>query len=504
MSQGESFLGIDLGTSSVKVVLLASDGSDLGHAQVHYDVHRPRVGWAEQDPEAWWRATVSAVRSVLGGVETRVGAVGLSGQMHGLVLVDAAGAPLRPAMIWSDGRSAAQVADWRSHVDPHAVERLCGFPISTGMAAVSLSWVRDNEPEIYRRAHAALLPKDYLRLRLTGRIATEPTDAGGSLLYDIRAGNVAVDILRAVALRTDLLPEVIPSLSVAGTVRADAGAETGIPHGTPVAAGGGDQAMAAIALGLKDASRAAVAISSGGTVFKRTLRAMDPSLGLHVLPDSRPGDWLAMGVVLSAGLSVDWLARHVFGGDASPKDIGELMRGASRIAPGADGLLFSSQLGGTRTPVADESVRGALIGLGFGHGQQHITRALIEGVCIALARSVESMRSAGEPVSELVISGGAARFGIWRQILSDVTALPVHVSTDIEHSAIGAAVGAAEAVSGRLDYDAASRISTIIEPDPRSVEIYRTLAGRLASVESALAAPRRNTSGRPLPASGAA
>jgi xylulokinase len=497
MSRGEAFVGIDLGTSSVKAVLLGADGADLGKAQVHYDVKRPHADWAEQDPEAWWAATSQAVRAILAASPGPVGAVGLSGQMHGLVLVDDAGSPLRSAIIWSDARSGTQVAQWQNRLDASAVERQCGFPVSTGMAAVSLAWVRDHEPDVYRRARAALMPKDYIRFKLTGLLATEPTDAGGSLLYDIRAERPASNILTAVGLRDDMLPEIVPSLSVAGAVHRAASEETGIPAGTAVSAGGGDQAMAAIALGLRDPSRAAVAISSGGTVFKRTYRPLDPSLGLHVLPDARRGEWLAMGVVLSAGLSIDWLAREVFGGVASSERITELMGLASRVAPGAEGLLFSSQLGGVRTPIADESVRGALVGLGFGHGQPHITRAMVEGVCIALSRSLVSLRTAGEHVSEIVISGGAARFPLWQRTLSDVTSLPVHVSTDIEHSAIGAAIGAAEAVARPLEYDPAMRIGATVEPDPDSVEIYRDLAEHLSSVEHAVARLNRKWSADP-------
>lgn len=496
MQPDSGFLGIDLGTSSVKVVLIDRTGEEVAKAQVHYPVQRPHAGWAEQDPATWWKATAQAVREVLSPASHTVSAVGLSGQMHGLVLLDDKGQPLRPAIIWSDGRSSAQVDEWKARIEPALVERVAGFPIATGMAGVSLTWLRDMEPDVYRRARWAVQPKDYIRYRLTGTIAIEPTDAGGSLLFDIRSGAPSLQILDAVGLRRELLPPVIPSLSVAGLVDAAASDLTGLPKGTPVAAGGGDQAMAAIALGLHDPSRAAVAISSGGTVFKRTAKPMDASHGLHVLPDAHPGEWLAMGVVLSAGLSIDWLAREMFAGPASPEHIRDLMAGAFEVSPGADGLMFSSQLGGTRTPVADEAVRGSLIGMGFRHGQAHITRAMVEGVCIALSRSLESMNSADETVEEVVISGGAARFPIWRQTLSDVTGLPVHVSSDVEHSALGAAMVAAESIGETLEIDPASRLKETVYPDARSVELYRGLAADLQSLERAIAGARTDSAVR--------
>lgn len=490
------YLGIDLGTSSVKVVLVDETGAERARAQVHYEVHRPHPGWAEQDPESWWRATVEAIGAVLAetraaaGRAAEVAAIGLSGQMHGLVLLDAAGALLRPAIIWSDSRASAQVAAWQAAVDPAAVERASGFPIAAGMTGTSLSWVRDEEPEVYARAHALLLPKDYIRFRLTGVLATEPTDAGGSLLYDIHAGRPAYEVFERIGLREDLLPPVVATLAVAGAVTAVAAAATGLDVGTPVAAGGGDQSMAAIALGLGDTRRAAVAISSGGTVFKRTPTPLEPDRGLHVLPHAFAEQWLAMGVVLSAGLSIDWLARHMFGGSASPEHVTRLMSEAAAVEPGAEGLLFSSQLGGTRTPETDPEVRGSLIGLGYRHGQQHITRAMVEGVCIALARALDAMGEADEPVSELVITGGAARFGLWRQTLSDVTGLPVRVSTDLEHSAIGSALGSAIAIGRPVEIDPGARLGETILPDRSAAALYRDLALHHHSVDRAITALR--------------
>jgi xylulokinase len=490
---GRRYLGIDLGTSSVKAVLIDSDANLLADAQVHYDVSRPRAGWAEQNPEAWWAATAEAIRQVIGAAPGALAGVGLSGQMHGLVLVDASGTPLRPAIIWSDSRSLGQVDAWSHALDPAQIEHRSGFPIATGMTGTSLTWVRDHEPEVYAAARTVLLPKDYIRFRLTGELATEPTDAGGSLLFDIRSGAPLHTVFERVGLREELLPPIVPSLSVAGAVNAEAAAQTGLPTGTPVAAGGGDQSMAALALGLDDPGRAAVAISSGGTVFKRTSHPLDHTHGLHVLPHAIPSQWLAMGVVLSAGLSIDWLARRMFGGAASPAEITSLMTRASGVVPGAEGLLFSSQLGGRRTPSADAGVRGSLVGLGYRHGQEHITRAMIEGVCFALADSLRAMDSAEEPVREIVISGGAARFAVWQQTLSDVTGLPVRVSLDIEHSAIGAGMAAARAVGSPVTVGRDARLGPTVLPEASAVGVYRDLGEELAAIERAIVESRRTT-----------
>ena len=481
------FLGIDLGTSSVKVIAVDATARVVGSAQEHYVVDRPHPRWAEQDPAEWWIRTARAIRQVLAGGSYRVRSIGLSGQMHGLVLLDGAGLPLRKAIIWSDSRTGAQAEEWRRLIGDDVVRKTTGFPIATGMFALSLHWVRDNEPEVYARAHTAISPKDYLRFRLTDIIGTEPTDAGATLAFDIHRRLPAEEILDAVGLRADLLAELSPSLRAVGELTTDAANETGLVAGTPVAAGGGDQAMAALALGLNDPSRAAVAISSGGTVIKPTPQPLDALLGLHVLPHAVAGTWLARGVVLSAGLGLDWLTTRLFRKERGSHVVAGVLEEAGEIAPGADGLLFSANLGGTRTPVVDADLRASLVGLGFQHGQAHIARAMVEGICIELHRSLATMTASGEHIRDLIISGGGARSPLWRQILSDVTGLPVHVSADVDHSALGAAFAGAISQGEALFVDFAGYIRSTVYPDPKRVEIYRNVAAELRDVETALA-----------------
>lgn len=481
----DAVVGIDLGTSSVKVVALGLDGALLASAQVRYPVDRPRPGWAEQEPQRWWAATCEAIAAARSQSSFTPIALGLSGQMHGLVAVDGAGRPVRPAIIWSDTRSGAQVRDWTTRLSSPVVEETTGMPISTGMLAVSLSWVRDEEPELSDKIASVFSAKDYLRFRLTGEIATEPTDAAGGLLYDIHRGVPAMALGASVGLDAGLLAPVQPSLTAVGTVTADAARETGLPIGLPVAAGGGDQAMGALALGLSDPRRAAVAISSGGTVFKRTAEPLDAQLGLHVMPSAHPAQWMAMGVVLAAGLSIDWLASRLLGSEASPAFVTELMASAAAVGVGAGGLLASPHLGGTRTPVVDGTARAAFFGLGFEHDRAHMAKALVEGVCISLNDALVSMADAGQPPEELVVSGGGARFDAWRTTLADVTGLPVHVSSDLEHSALGAALAGAHAVGAEVGFEAERRVALTVEPDPHAHDAYQEIAERLRRVTAA-------------------
>lgn len=472
-------IGIDLGTSSVKVVALGLDGQVRATAQVRYGVDRPRPSWAEQDPRVWWAATCEALRALRTEDASPVVAVGLSGQMHGLVAVDRAGEPVRPAIIWSDARSHAQVERWTHLLTPARVGAATGMPIATGMLGVSLSWVRENEPAVYDRIHRVFSPKDWIRARLTGLIATDPTDAAAGLLYDIRAGQPATLLAAGVDLDADLLAEVLPTLSIAGRITPVAADQSGLPVDVPVAVGGGDQAMAALALGLHDATRAAVALSSGGTAFQRTPGPLASDRGLHVMPFARPGEWMAMGVVLAAGLGVDWLLGRVAGGDTSPERIAAVMSDAADVVAGARGLVVVPHLGGTRTPVVDAAARARITGLGFEHDLAHIVRGFVEGVCVWLGDAVDELGAAGSPASEIVISGGGARFDVWRRTLADATGLPVHVSSDVEHSAIGAALAGAEAAGIEIDFDARARVSLVIEPDAAVRPVYRELSQRV-------------------------
>jgi xylulokinase len=290
--------------------------------------------------------------------------------------------------------------------------------------------------------------------------------------------------MNAVGHPIRLLPDAGPSLGLAGRITPEASRHTGIPAGVPVAYGGGDQAMAALALGLTDRSLAGVAISSGGTIFKCTSAPLGGEHGLHVMPYVRPHEWMAMGVVLAGGLAIDWLVGRLLGKEPTPRRISALMSEANAVPKGAEGLIASPHLGGTRTPVADESARAQLFGLGFQHGHAHVARALVEGVCLALSSCLESMQFAGDPAQELIVSGGGARFPLWRQTLADVTGLPVRVSSDLEHPALGAALTGAAAVGESVAFMPATRIAMTIDPDPAVHDLYADIAKRLSRLEA--------------------
>lgn len=457
---GEAWVGIDLGTSSVKCLAVDASGTVLAVAQEHYSVDRPNPGWAEQDGEAWWRATATALASMRATLPagTAVRGIGLSGQMHGVVLVDAMHAPVRPAIIWSDGRAEDEVTRWRAEIGDDVTERLSGFRAASGMAGVSLGWLVRREPEAVARASFVMQPKDFIRLRLTGEAALELTDAGASLLFDLDRAAVAPEFLAVSQIDESLIPGLVGTLSVAGFVTAAAAERTGLPVDIPVAAGGGDQAMAALALGLDGPERAAVSLSSGGTVVVPLAPSSVVPGGYHRLASAVPGSTLAMGVVLAAGLATDWL------GALTGRSTVELLESAAGVAADAS-LISLPDLGGTRTPQANSAPQGAFAGLGFHHSPAHLMRALVEGTAISLADSLAEIQRGTQGAASVVLSGGGARFAVWRQAVADAAGVPVVVSSDLEHSALGAALAGAAAAGSDIGFEPRSRVREVVEPN---------------------------------------
>lgn len=460
---GDAWLGIDLGTSSVKCLVLDMSGAVLAVTQERYLISRTQAGWAEQDPEIWWQSTCRAISSVLLAIPatSTISAIGLSGQMHGLVLVDSAHCPVRPAIIWSDGRADDAVARWRDVIDDNHTESIAGFRPASGMAGISLSWIGAHEPQSLRRASFAMQPKDFIRLRLTGEVNVEMTDAGASLLFDLDNARVSAELVDAAGVDSSLIPTLIGTLDVAGIVSRRAAGATGLPVGAPVAAGGGDQAMAALALGLDGPDLAAVSLSSGGTVVVPTTPSSPKMPGYHRLASAKPGKMFAMGVVLAAGLAVDWLAGLTGRSAASLLEQAGSARTDSRLISVAD-------LGGTRTPRPESAAQGAFAGLGFHHGPEHLMRALVEGVAIGLTDALKGIQGGTDCAANIVLSGGGARFSVWRQAVADAAGVPVRISADLEHSAIGAACAGAMAVGAELEFDPRSRVHTTVYPDPES------------------------------------
>jgi xylulokinase len=415
------FLGLDLGTGSAKAILIAPSGSALGEGVATYPVRSPRPGWAESDPLDWWSACVEAARAAVGERGASVAALGLCGQMHGVVLSDAEGNPTRPALLWADTRSAALLDRYRV-LDAGLRDRLAN-PLASGMAGPSLLWLRDEEPEAYRVARWALQPKDWMRLRLTGEAISEPSDASATLLYDLRADGWAWQIIEALGLRVDLLPPLLASGSSAGTLGREVAEFFGLPAGIPVAAGAGDTAAALLGSGLLEPGGVQLTVGTGAQILSpREGPAPDPHLRTHLYRaahDHPSGRYYSMAAVQNAGLALEW-ALKVLGVAWE-----EAYQEAFSVPPGAGGVTFLPYLSGERTPHLDPHARGAWTSLGLSHGRAHLLRAAFEGVAFALREGLEALEEAGVRAPELRLAGGGVLRSPWRQLLADVLGRPL-------------------------------------------------------------------------------
>lgn len=466
-------IGIDLGTSSVRVVALDPAGEILAVHGQEYPIHQPAPGFAEQSPEEWWSAACACLRRVTETVSRtseRVAAIGLSGQMHGLVLLGSDASPLRDAIIWPDTRTADICREWEASPGAQAIRSVSALPIATGFFAPSLAWVKRNEPGVYRKAAHAILPKDYIRYRLTGSLATDESDASGTLLFDVKRRQWSKNLALQLGLDSELLPPVMSASNVAGVVQEDAARETGLEPGTPVAVGGSDQSMAAVALGVSQPGVVAVAISTGGTVITATERPLLDHR-VHTLCHSDPRQWILMGACLSAGLSLSWFARTLVGRVDGVYDL--LSREAEAIPPGSEGLLFTPYLNGDRTPHMDAAARGTFIGLSTRHTRAHMVRAIMEGVVFSLSESLDIFRELGLPVNRIVCSGGGSRSALWRQIQADVFGMSVEWRGGEEHSAIGAALTACAAAEWPPLAAAGGSEAQVTEPSDSAMTTYR-------------------------------
>ena len=399
--------------------------------------------------------------------------------MHGLVLVDKSGKALRGAIIWPDRRTSAICAEKARAGDGKLFHAITGLPLATGFLAPSLEWVRRHEPEIYERAACFMLPKDYLRFRLTGKIATEPSDASGTFLFDIRERQWSREMLNAFQIAEKLTPEIVETVSIAGHLTQEAALLTGLSAGTPVIAGGSDQAMAALALGADRPGKVAVALSTGGTVIT-SIDSPQYDPRVHTLCHAYDGQWLMMGATLSAGTALSWAAENVFmprpavDGAQAVVDMDELSRWAGDVAAGANGLFFAPYLNGERTPFMDSNARGCFIGLTVSHTRAHMARAIMEGVAYSLSESIEIFRELGLPINEVSCYAGGSRSRIWRQILADVFDAPVHWQQFADYSALGAAVVGARGLDVVIpvdDFHGAA--NQILQPVPENSRTYR-------------------------------
>ncbi len=441
MAAATHVVGVDSSTTATKAVVVDRAGDVVSVGVDEYGYDTPHPGWSQQQPDLWWQATQRAVRSALAAAGVRgdeVGAVGLTGQMHGSVLLDSAGVPVRAALLWNDQRTAAQCDEIRRRVGSDRLVRLTGNDALTGFTAPKLLWVREHEPEVWARVAHVLLPKDYVRYSLTGALATDVADGSGTLLLDVPARRWSAEVLADLDLDPALLPALHEGPDVTGTVTEAAAAATGLAPGTPVVAGGGDQAATAVGVGAVTPQVGALSLGTSGVVFVPTdAPAVQPQGRVHAFCHAVPGTWHVMGVMLSAAGSLRWYRDTLAPGQ--PFDA--LVAEAASVPPGADGLRFLPYLTGERTPHADPDARGAFVGLTVRHTRAHLTRAVLEGVAFGLRDGLELMLAAGVPLPhELRVSGGGSKSPLWRQVVADALGVPLVATGTAEGAAYGAAV----------------------------------------------------------------
>jgi len=441
MADSKVFLGIDVSTTGAKALLIDEMGKVISTATTALALSTPHPLWSEQEPAEWWHGTAASIRQALsqadlGGED--VAAVGLTGQMHGLVLLDAAGEPLRPAILWNDQRTGAQCDEIRQRLGFERLVAITGNDALTGFTAPKILWVQENEPAVYERARHILLPKDYIRYRLTGEFGTDKAGASGTILFDLARRDWSGEVLAALDISAEWLPQTFEGHEVTGHVSAPAAEATGLQTGTPVMAGGGDQAAGAVGVGAVEAGIVSLALGTSGVVFATTEKpSIEPQGRLHAFCHALPGRWHFMGVMLSAAGSLQWYRDTLAPGAA----FDDLLAPAGAVEPGCEGLLFLPYLTGERTPYPDPLARGAFVGLTVRHTQSHITRAVLEGVAFGLRDSFELIKTAGEiEVRQVRVSGGGARSALWRQILADVFQAELVTVNTTEGAAYGAAL----------------------------------------------------------------
>ncbi len=474
------FLGLDIGTSGVKAVLVAANGEVRASSTTPISMQTPKPGWAEQDPESWWQAALASIRSVRATLlATDIVSVGISGQMHSSVFLDAQGAVIRPALLWCDGRTTEECAEITERVGGESRLRdLASNPALEGFTLPKVLWLRKHEPQAFARLATVLLPKDYIRFRLTGSLATEPSDASATLMYNTAARKWSDEIMAAVELPMSILPAVGESAEVLGRVSTVAAGLSGLREGTPVVGGGADNACGAAGVGVVEPGEAVASWGTSGTVLAPLAAPhVDPKLRAHTFCHVMPQSWYMMGVVLSAGGAFAWY-REQFARDlaAVGNADAKLDAEAASVPAGAEGVTFLPYLQGERTPHRNAAARGALLGLSLAHTRAHVTRAVLEGVAFALRDSLTILQDLGMTPRELLLTGGGAKSPFLRRLQAEVCGCPVTTVNREEGPAYGAALLAAVGAGAFADLPAAAketlRRSTPEIPAPSAHESY--------------------------------
>lgn len=480
-------MGIDIGTTGTKTVLIDEEGKVIATSFKEHPLYIPRPNWSEQNPEDWWRATVDTIKDVLTrtGIKGKdIAGIGLSGQMHGSVFLGDDHQILRPCILWNDQRTAKQCEYITERIGKERLIELTCNPALTGFTAGKILWVRENEPHIYERIRKILLPKDYVRFCLTGDFATEVSDASGTLLLDVKKRSWSKEVLSELEIDPDFLPPCYESPDVSGTITKKVADITGLLPGTPVVGGGGDQAAGAVGNGIVKYGMLSSTIGTSGVVFAFSDDVkIDPEGRVHTFCHAVPGKWHVMGVMLSAGGSLRWFRDAL--GEEEKKEASErsvdpydiLMEKAAKVSPGAEGLVFLPYLSGERSPYPDPNARGVFFGLDLRHQKEHLIRAVVEGVTFGMKDCLEIIRGMGIPVRRVRASGGGARSKLWRQIQANIYNLDIETINITEGAAFGAAllagVGAGIYASVEEACERTIKVSTTIKPDPADVAVYK-------------------------------
>lgn len=502
-------IGIDVGTTGAKTLLIDDRGSVVQSVTVEYPMYTPHPLWAEQDPEDWWQATVRSIGQALKHSQidpTEIAGIGLTGQMHGMVMLDGQGNVLRPCIMWNDQRTAAQCEWIMNSVGRERFLELTLNPALPGFTAPKIIWTRENEPDIYARAAKVLLPKDYIRYRLTGVYATEVSDASGTVLLGVAERAWSEQVLEALGIPAEWMPECVESPEVTGRIIPEVADLTGLPVGLPVVGGAGDQAASAVGTGIVEPGLVSVTIGTSGVVFAYTATpTRDPEGRLHTFCHAVPGKWHVMGVTLSAGGSLRWV-RDTLGSSEkqvaalSGVDPYEILIAEAANAPaGCEGLIFLPYLTGERTPYPDPNARGTFFGLTLRHDKRHMVRAVMEGVAFSLRDSMELFRDLAVPIEQVRATGGGSRSLVWCQILADVFGTELVTVNVTEGSAYGAALlaGVGTGVYGSVPEACSATVLIVdrIEPiaEKRAAydqyySVYRSLYRALKPAFDAVAA----------------
>ena len=471
------FLGIDVSTTATKALLIDPVGQVIAVASMHYSFETPRPLWSEQHPDLWWEGAQQSIRAVLQQSRVdpvQIGGIGLTGQMHGLVLLDQAGQVLRPSILWNDQRTQAQCDEIHQRIGREKFIQITGNVALTGFTAPKILWVKENEPEVYARAAHVLLPKDFVRYKLTGDFAMDKADGAGTVLMDLKARDWSDEVLSALDIPRGWMPPLYEGPQITGRLTPAAAAATGLLAGTPVMAGGGDQAAGAVGMGVVSPGIVGLTVGTSGVAFASPPAALiEPEGRLHAFCHAVPGLWHFMGVMLSAAGSLQWYRDTL----AAGLSFDDLLKEAEAVPAGSDGLQFLPYLSGERTPHPDPLARGGFIGLTVRHGRGHLTRAVLEGVAFGLKDSFGLIQNAGlGEIHQVRASGGGTKSALWRQILASVLEAELVTVNTTEGAAYGAAllaaVGAGQYESVPAACEAAIQVTGSTLPDAQQVKAY--------------------------------